>query len=94
MSALDHLGFLITGERTPRAPFTGPQEGLVVAADASGLTVKIPTYSPDWKFGPCRWARPSSTAGFPPAGTPCLIVFAGGDDLSHPWVVAFAGWPA
>lgn len=93
MTNLEHLAFLINQERLPRPVFTGPQEGLVISADASGVRFSIPSYHSGWAFGPARFSRPSVAAGFPPAGTPCLVAFPG-TDLLNPWVITFAGWPA
>jgi hypothetical protein len=93
VGVLDHIGFLVNGERLPRAPFSGPQSAVVVSADATGVRFAIPSFHADWAFGPARWSRPSAADGYPPAGTPCLVAFAG-DDLADPWIVTFAGWPA
>lgn len=106
----------LTGKRQPTAPFEGPQEGIVVAADGSAgtLTFTIPAFNRQVAFGPAPYPRPAvqttslsttdgitpdphgHTAAVPPAGTRCLVVFAGPDAQGdyHPWVVGFAGWPA
>jgi len=70
-----------------------PEEGVVVSADATGVQVQLPLFHPDWKYGPCSWSRPAATAGYPPAGTRCLVVFAG-PNQNRPWITGFDGWPA
>lgn len=72
---------------------SGPQEAVVVSADATGVRFYIPSYHPEWAFGPAHMSRPSTAVGYPPAGTRCLVQFVG-PGLDRPWVCAFANWPA
>jgi hypothetical protein len=88
------LHYVLNRSTRPRAPLPGLQEAVVVSADASGVRFTVPAFHDGLAFGPTtNWARPSVEAGFPPPGTRALVAFAGAD-LTAPWVVAWAAWPA
>lgn len=80
------LGFIVNQTPTPTQALPGPQEAVVLSTDTSGVMVSIPTFHPDWSFGPCRYSWP--VTGYPPVGTSCLAMFTG-DDLTRPWIVAW-----
>lgn len=84
------LGFVINQQQTSTQPMQGALEALVVSADDTGVRVKIPSFHPDWAFGPCRYSWPGT--GYPPANTACLVQFTG-TDLTSPWVIAWAAAP-
>lgn len=76
--------------KEPTQAMPGLQEAQVLTADANGLFVTIPTFHPDWSFGPCRYSWPIQ--GFPPPDSTCLVAFTG-DDLTRPWVVSWGAAP-
>lgn len=93
----------------PAAPaprFATPQIGTVRRVTGQGLMVTLDLLGDTRLVGPCPWARPipATPAGYtthdhgithdtPPAGTRCLVAFAGGQ-LDGAWVIAFDRWPA
>jgi hypothetical protein len=88
------LPYVLNRSRRPRSPLPGLQEAVVVTADAAGVRFTVPAFHTDLAFGPTlNWSRPAVEAGYPPAGTRCLVAFAG-EDLTAAWVVAWANWPA
>jgi hypothetical protein len=90
MSSPNGFAQAFSGVPVPTEALSGAQEGVVASADSTGLRVSLPRFHPGLAFGPCGWSRPSTTAGYPPVGTRCLVMFVG----TNPWVTAFAGWPA
>jgi hypothetical protein len=101
MSLLDDV-FL--DRRDPAPQLAGPRAGTVIGTQGSKLLVSLEAF-PDQQFA-CSWGHagphnhtdPDGATGYsggttPPAGTRCLVLFAG-NGLADPWVVAFASWPA
>jgi hypothetical protein len=84
------LGFVVNQQTQATQPLPGIQQALVVSADATGCRVRIPSFHPDWAFGPCRYSWPGT--GYPPPDTACLVQFVG-DDLTSPWVIAWDSAP-
>lgn len=84
------LNFVINQQPAPTQALPGLQEALVLSADTDGLFVTIPTFHPDWSFGPCRYSWPIQ--GYPPVNSACLVGFVG-DDLTRPYVAAWADAP-
>lgn len=91
--SISALTYALTRHRPPVEAMSGPQEAVVVSADATGVRFRMPGWHPEWAFGPAYMSRPSTAVGYPPPGTRCLVQFVNGQ-LSRAWVVAFAGWPA
>lgn len=100
MSLLDDV---ILDDRRRPPQMQGPQPGRVLGPSGSKLLVSLEAF-PEQEFA-CTWGRgeehthplsPGSTGysgpGDPPAGTRCLVLFAG-QGVADPWVVAFASWP-
>lgn len=104
MTTSDKIARALTDNLTPTPMSDRPVEAIVSQADATGLKVVIPSFGPQWSFGPCSYGRPldgssgswagSSSVtipvGYPPIGTKCLVVFTVDE---HPWIIAFKGWP-
>lgn len=101
MSLLDDV---ILDDRRRAPQFAGPQPATVLRVDGARLVVSLEAF-PEQEFA-CTWGRPAehnhsdpdgatgyAGPGDPPAGTRCLVLFAG-QGLADPWVTAFAGWPA
>lgn len=84
------IGYALTRQRATVPAMDGPQEGIVVTADTSGVQFTVPAYSPDFKFGPAPYQEPQPGA-VPPPGTRCLVTFVGGG-LDKPYVTNFFGW--
>jgi hypothetical protein len=82
------LDAVVLGRRDPVDQFPGVQEARVHRVDATGLHVTVDAL-PGPVFGPVRgWANET-----PPAGTACLVAFAG-YAADRPWLLAYDGWAA
>lgn len=91
--------------RTERRQYDGPQPASVLRVTGGKLFVELDA-AHGLEIGPCAWSRPlaahshSITGGqtgtydppAPPAGTRCLVLFAG-RGIADPWVVAWDGYP-
>lgn len=91
---------IVFDQRLATQQFVGPQRARIVEADEYRCYFVIPTYSPDFRFGPAPYPRaalvPDASAAIvpaiPPVGTACLAVFVG-TNQSDPWVICFQDWP-
>lgn len=95
---------LMLDRRDPAPQFAGPEPAKVLRVEGAKLVVALESM-PAVEVA-CSWSKPAAHAhtdpdgqtGFsgganPPAGTRCLVLFAG-LGAADPWVVAFSGWPA
>lgn len=97
---------IVLGKRTAPPQFDGPQPATVLKVIGSDLYVELEAVD-GLEVGPCAWSRPAGhfhtnpeggstgtvSASTPPAGTRCLVVFAGAG-VTDPWVIGWDGWPS
>lgn len=88
---------LVTDRRTARPAFPRPQRARVTRTVAPSSVYVALDALPDVEHGPCAWQQPPAAGTaprpLPPAGTACLVYFAG-DGIADPWLVTFDRWPA
>lgn len=91
--------------RTPARQFAGPSPAKVLRVTSGALYVELDAV-PGLEIGPVKWGKPAThthsdpdgatganAVPNPPAGTRCLILFAG-EGIADPWLGAWSGWPA
>jgi len=92
---------LFAGRSTRRTQPSSPQivEGLIKSVTADGAYFTVPTWdNGKHVFGPAPWPKSAvevtsahdHEATTPPAGSRCLVVFAG-TGIESPWVIGW--WP-
>lgn len=95
--------FFLGDPQTNGSAFDGLFEGTVVSATATEVVVTVNGFDRSGKATfTCKYERrPGASPAHPPAGTACLVAFAGSIVASvlapgyagSPWAVAFTGWP-